>query len=395
MKRLFFLLFVATMLLSPLLDGMDFNTWETCLATAGRQDCVLTPGSYTINQTLVLAAGVKISGGGVLPSSTLLTRDLNFTGTLISVPVGISASIENLKVNGNRTDQYQCPSANLTSYEIVVSGYATISGVDFEDSRGSSLVLSNGSVVNSSFYNSRSTGMWIYQGQVSNSDFEYNGTAAINAAGTGTKTISGNYFYMNRYEMPDGSGGGQVYINFDAANTLVTNNTIDGAGWVIPSYYTTSTNGCPLTAYGQRVFGIEVEPRSSQNQIYTNEIIGHTASGIVANAVYGLTISGYDRVACPYTYCSPRYIHDNLTTPWSSGGIEILYHYIDPNTLQDYYTSGLVLDSILSRYNTGVAVNVEQGSAGSGWTGNHCLYYGYNTSTNLTNQYPATTTSCP
>ena len=385
---------VATLLFSPLLDGMDFSTWKTCLQTAGRQDCGLNPGPYTITETLTLANNVKIYGLGTLPSSTLLTRGANFTGVLISVPTNTTATIENLRVSGNRAS-YQCPPANLASYEIQVAGTATITGVDFVDSRGASLDLYNGSVVNSFFSNSRSTGMFIRQGQVSFSDFEYNGTAAINARGTGTKTIGGNYFYKNRYEMPDGSGGGQIYIDFDAANTLVINNTIDGAGWVIPTYSTTSTNGCALTAYGERVFGIEVEPRSSQNRLYTNEIIGHTASGIVANAVYGLTISGYDRVACPYSYCSPRYIHDNLTTPWSSGGIEILYHYIDPNTFQDYYTNGLVLDSILSRYNTGVAANVEQGSAGSGWTGNHCLYSGYNTSTTLTNPYPATTTSCP
>lgn len=137
------------------------------------------------------------------------------------------------------------------------------------------------------------------------------------------------------------------------------------------------------------MFGIEVEPDSGSNYLYGNEIIAHTGAGIIANAVSSLTISGYNLVDCPYYTCGARYIHDNYGTPWSSGGIEII---------NNNGTSELIeLDTVLSRSNTGVAVHVDNGATGPGWRGNHCLAWGYDTSSafDAGGQTPASTTTCP
>jgi len=389
MTRLLINLLVGMATIAGTMSGMGWNAWTTCVQTAG-QICVLDAGLYNLDRQLDVANGVRISGNGVTPKSTLIRRTTAYNGTLLYIGVNNTVTIENIAFDGYRDTNNLCPSYNLSSYEVHVAGFATIDRVAFSNSRGASLVMVHGILTNSLVEGSRSTGMFLYGGTVSGTDFWENGTAALNLTGTSAKTVHASYFYLNRWEMPDWSGGGQIYIDFDSSNATVYNNTIDGAGYVAGD----SPHPACAVPIGQRVSGIEVEPRSSSNSVYANEIIGHTESGIIANQVSGLTLSGYDRVLCPTSNCGGRYIHDNGKSGYVANGIHIINDGGNLNPPSNV-SSGIVLDSILSRYNTGIAVNVAAPTLGPGWKGNHCLHPSFTTSLNFTWVYPASTTTCP
>lgn len=384
--RIKILLIVAVTLLPHSASALGFEEWKLCIKVIGAT-CPLDPptdGWHTLDHEVVLALGVTTYGTGMTPESTTIKRSGSYNGTLVRVEAGTNATIYNMRFDGNRAaDTIPCRPANAAIFEVEVHGYAHIENVVFQNSRGASLVLRYGSLVNSSVSGSRSTGVFLYRGAVLGSSFIENGTAGLALWESGEKSVYANYFYRNRYEMSDFGGGGQIYLQYDSSNSRIYNNTIDGANWITTGG---NINGCP-TPVGQRVWGIEAEPGSS-SRLLGNEIIGHTGAGIYAGRVNSLQVSGYNLIDCPtFPYCGARYIHDNYNSFAQSGGIEII-GLGAPST-------NVELLGVLSRYNSGVAAHVEQGTQGVGWVGGHCLQVGYNTSSSFTNQTPASVTTCP
>lgn len=384
--RIRILLVLAATLLphsATALDPLSFEDWIDCIQEVGAT-CPLAAGLHTLDRRIVIAHDVTMYGTGVTPESTTVMREASYNDTLFRVEWATSVTITNLRFDGNRAaDQPPCRPANSNIFEVEVDGYAHIENVVFQNSRGASLVLKSGALVNSSVSGSRSTGVFLHSGAVLGSSFIENGTAGLALWESGEKSVYANYFYRNRYEMSDFGGGGQIYLQYDSSNSRIYNNTIDGANWITTGG---NINGCP-TPVGQRVWGIEAEPGSS-SRLLGNEIIGHTGAGIYAGRVNSLQVSGYNLIDCPtFPYCGARYIHDNYNSFAQSGGIEII-GLGAPST-------NVELLGVLSRYNSGVAAHVEQGTQGVGWVGGHCLQVGYNTSSSFTNQTPASVTTCP
>ncbi len=243
-------------------------------------------------------------------------------------------------------------------------------------------------LTSSGVYYARSTGAWILNsGTVAFTSFDHSGTAGLNLGGTGTKSVRNSTFYRNRYEMPDGSGGGQVYIGPYATNATVEDNTIDGADW--QTGYSNINNCYPPqwpNTVPQAVYGIEVETGSVNNYLYSNDVKRNTGAGININSASGLTISGYLLSQCGY--CYPRYVHDNTGYNPPFGNATDGIWFVGAS-------QGISLNGILSRYNTGHSVSVWPGTGGYGWLGNHCLLPTYTTSMAFVYPYPLSTTTCP
>jgi hypothetical protein len=390
----------------------SYNDWANCAKIAGNS-CILNAGTYIVTTELDPANGVHLSGGGASPYSTVLQRPAATTGALIRVASGTSITLSNLTIDGNRYSfpnqntctlgqcgppgGYGCTQANwLEGVDVWVNGSATIDSVEFWNSAGTAaLYIAAGTVQSSGFYYGRSTGAWMYGLGAANSysnTFQYNGTAGLRVSGTFGNAVYGNTFFQNRWEMTDGAGGGQLYIDFNAAWVNASGNTINGNNWQSPPYDgQTTINSCyPQSYTSQAVYGVEIEPGSNNNYILGNEITGNTGAGITANQVGSLHVSGYAYYGQPPNY--PMYIHDNNGNNPPFGnytrGVEVYGG-----------STGLTLDGVLSTNNYGEAVSVLNGTTGTGWLDGHCLSSryaaAYTTSYSLTNPIPANTTTCP
>ncbi len=388
--------------------GCPWSSWTVCITAAGSY-CVLEEGTYTVGSTLVPANGVTMAGAGTSNYGTELVRQAGFTGYLIDVPSGVSATIYYMTIDGNRADYpndqsgcvssegsacgppggYGCVQANYTADDVYVDGTVTINLSNFWTALGSSISIrpdGSGAVTNNAIYYAASTGTYIWNSAtVQNNYFEYSGTAGLSLAGTGTKSVYNNAFYMNRYEMPDGSGGGQLYLGPSSSNSTVHDSTINGNNWQTDS---SDINGCYPPPTAQAVYGIEVDPDSYDNYLYGNDVFYNTGAGITANSVAGLTISGYDIALCGY--CNPEYVWDNTgdNPPFgnATNGIEI--------NANDGATTGITLNGLLSEQNSGWGVYVAPGTMGEGFEWYQCLDT-YSVPTSLTNYTPSMNPDCP
>ena len=375
------------------------QTWLNCINIAGSY-CPLGQGTYSIIG-LQLASGVTISGTGVSPYSTVLQRKDGMTGFMIYIPA--TATISNLTIDGNRysfpneqtgcntshgqacgpVGQFGCVHPNLGPHD--VHGSATVNQVYFWNSTDVSLYLTAGTLSNSGIYYSRSTGAWVESGTVMLNSFDHNGTAGINLLGSSQKTVKNNVFSQNRYEVSDGEAGGQVYVNYSAANSSVYDNTIDGYSWQTSS---ANINNCYPPATPQGPGGIEIEPYSSNTKVHSNSVKRNPWYGVEGHSVNSLEVSGYLKDICGS--CYPRYIENNTGGPAGLGnGVSF------PQPTGFPFSAGLILDRVLSRNNGGSAAYIPQGTTGLGWTGNHCLQGGYSIATTLSQPYPASINTCP
>lgn len=390
-------------------SALPLSSWVSCLAVPN-SSCTLDPGSYSGSMLsayvpITIASGVTANGGGTSPYSTTLQRPSNWTGNMFYVASGSSVTITNLLFDGNR---YSFPNAQTgcgtsstspcgplggfgctvtnwnSTIDVNVDGYAFIDNVAFWNSPGYSLYINLGNVYYASVYYSRSTGAWLHGGgTVDNGAFQYNGTTGLRVSGTAGANVYYNNFFQNRYEMPDGSGGGQLYIDYSAANITVGLNTIDGNNWQTT---TSNINGCYPPTSAQGVAGIEVEPYATAISMQANDISNNTGNGISVHSA-NVEISGYS------TYPNnPRYIHNNTGSPsgYTAEGVK-LYH-------TSYGASTAKLDYVLSRNNSSTAVDIDPTTNGIGWVGAHCVDSytpSINYSFNPGGQYPTNTTTCP
>jgi len=402
---------------------MSLSAWITCIQTAG-SSCTLDNGTYTgtditaiyptSRMPITIANGVTAAGAGTNEYATSLQLPSAYSGKFLYVASGTSVTIQNLTIDGNRysfpnaqtgcgprgsyacgnSSGYGCTAANTGDAEIYADGQLNVNTVAFWNSPDLSVYMSNGTLYYASVYYARSTGAWIYNGgsssTVSNGYFEHNGTAGLRLSGSGGTNLFYTTFDYNRYEMPDGSGGGQLYIDYNAANNTVELNTINGENWsTTPNTTINNCNSPPIASQG--VAGIEIEPSSSNNSIRANEVLNNTGDGISVHGVSSLTISGY-YPSYPY---NARYIHNNTGSPdgYYSNGI----------LFAGGNSSNVTLDGILSRLNDGYAVDFTQYTTGTGWLNSHCLgsnyesspYWTNNSNDGLTNHTPSNTTTCP
>ncbi len=337
------------------------SSFITCISSAGSGNCELAPNIYTVPSELVVGrSNFTIRGTGATRSSTSLRRSVANLYPIIRVPAGYSATIENLEFDGYRAIFYgDCPPDNLNVIDLKVDGSANILNVNFKSAPGASLELHNGQVVGSSFTWSRSTGAFVYNAaSVFSSDFSLCGTAAMNIQppddpeyqGAGSR-INGNLLWMNRYEMPDAQGGGQLYLEQGSKNAIVDENTIDGNNWATGN---DPINGCAPPPTRQTVGGVEAY--GAGHSFYNNSVSRNTSVGLGFTGVSNITVSGPNPY-CPG--CSLKYVALN-----ESHGIWF-HALLGQNT-------GVTLNRVRSVDNIGDGVNLD-GVTGTGFINNACL----------------------
>jgi len=424
-----FLFAILGLAVSKDVGAMGFSDWISCIQVANNS-CPLDPGTYYVTSTIgttTVASGVYMYGSGASPSSSTIYRDSSFLGTpsttanLFYIPSSVSTSVimENLTIDGGRvlyanvqaTYPYNTPSLAgcdynpttmladrdcgpsgytgctvpnfLSSVDVSADGSLVVSAVTFQNSAGTASLVygssTNGGVESSGFYYSRSAGLYsagyIY---AEDDDFQYNGGGAVWFAGTGTNTnlLWESTLTENKREMADGQGGGQVYVGGGATNARIVSNSINGDNYVTPSSGTITvtglTQGCntPVDAGTQQsVNGVEVDPFSSNVEVWGNDIYANTAPGITANNPTSLSISGFSDGSST----SPQYVHDNGPT-----NPEDLTAGCTPNCPTHGIditgsSSGVTLSYVLSWNNAGDAIVINSNIGGTGWVGNQCL----------------------
>jgi hypothetical protein len=99
-------------------------------------------------------------------------------------------------------------------------------------------------------------------------------TAAINLSGT-NQWAYGNTLFKNRYEISDGSGGGQLYLEGGSANAVVAANVVYGGQWPpINSGGRVLATGCSLPTDQQYNAGIEAY--GLDHSFFNNEVADKT-----------------------------------------------------------------------------------------------------------------------
>lgn len=231
----------------------------------------------------------------------------------------------------------------------------------------------------------RTTAIWLdgLYGVVQYNNISFAGTAAINLSGDYQRAY-GNWLYSNRYEISDGSGGGQLFVGENTVGAYIASNVIDGAEWphLNPQPQTLET-GCVLPA-GQSNAG--VEGYGTSHQFYNNAILHHTGSGMQfagSNPTQQIKISSANPEDSSDT---EKYIESN-----AYGGIYFLGRQYcfgqdaiarekDPTLLpnpcncgvtgQAYCVKGATLDNVLVRNNSGApSVALDSVSDFNGYNG--------------------------
>jgi len=197
----------------------------------------------------------------------------------------------------------------------------------------------------------RRTAVWLYGNSTGAyfNNIAFAGNAGVHLDASGTQQyIYGNLLQQNRYEMPDGIEGGQIYIDESATYASVAGNVINGNYWYTEPGGTIPGTGCPVpssedslqTPGGTETYGYG-------HRFYNNEIEQHTGwgMGFSGSAPTGsITISSTN----PWDSSdAPRYIEDNL-----AGGIMFLGQSGGPDYgAQPYGTTDVTLDDVLVQNN--------------------------------------------
>ncbi|MCL5745464.1 MAG: hypothetical protein M1541_16330 [Acidobacteria bacterium] len=270
-------------------------------------------------------------------------------------------------------DSIRCLPGNTEFYDLDLrsGGTVTVQWIDFINAPGWALIFNGyGSSVSVSNFGqggygyapdgslrietgpesaTRSTAIWIegsYNGAWYNA-ISYAGTAAINLLGS-HQYAYGNLLYNNRYEISDGSGGGQLYLDAGSSAATVAGNVIDGNLWPDYSNGTPSLNtGCQLTSVVQ--FNAGVEAYGWDHDFFNNEIEKHTGAGM---QFAGSELTGRITISSENPFDSsdtPRYIEMN-----KAGGIVFLGPYWTPDW--PVAAQGVALYKINVRNNAGFDV---------------------------------------
>jgi hypothetical protein len=382
--------------------------------------CQLAPGqNYTVPFTAsdgtrraelqIGRSGITITGTmSAGPADTVIRRGDSTVQSIMTALGGVTnVTVSYLTIDGNRYGAgLGCTPGNAYYYDLVLDngGIFTVQWMNFINGPGTALTLGGignpatgqaSTVSLSTFGNggygygpsltykletaqesaNRSTAIWLngtYTGAYYNF-IAFAGTAAINMSGA-NQAAYGNLLQSNRYEDPDGSGGGQLYTDAQSTNGYVAGNVINGNFWPgvpVPALAT----GCSWVAGNALNAGIEAY--GFGHGFFNNEIEQHTGAGIQlagSNPTGLITISSANPSQAGDT---PRYIESN-----EAGGIGFLGPATGPGLI--YGTQGVTLDDVLSRNNSNEQVylssvsgsnqiNYFTGGTYNGYVNNACL----------------------
>jgi len=249
----------------------------------------------------------------------------------------------------------------VTDLDMASGATAHVDAAEFVFAPGHAVNLEGGQITGSLISNARSTGLFLYaNAEALNNTITLNGTAGITVKGNGNR-IEYNNLIKNRYEMTDGSGGGQLNLEPESIGAVVAENVIDGQDWV--AYSNVDIDGCHFPYDNQLVSG--VEGYGTNHQLFNNEITRNSSVGIGFGGSDGITISSTDP-ECPT--CPPRYVRNNVN-PLPGGtarGIWVYFSGNGPNT-------NMTLDHVRSMDNNGAAVYLQDTVTGVGYTNGACL----------------------
>jgi hypothetical protein len=359
----------------------NLTDFRNCIGSC-TGDCVLAPGIYNVGDSkddptggpLYIGRGTSttpftIKGGGG-PGDTTLVRAVSSIPYIMYANPGTSdVTISNLTFDGNRFG----PQAGLSclpgnspywDLDLTTGGKFTVQWVDFINAPATALDLGGvGSSVSLSTFGqggfgygpngqqgaetagetaTRSTAVYL-EGSVNGAWYNYisyAGTAGITMNGSGQYAY-GNQLFQNRYEISDGSGGGQVALTPASSNGTVAGNVIDGNSWP-PFPYPALLTGCQPPASQQYNSGTETY--GFGHVFYNNEIEKHTGSGMAfagSNPTGDITISS----ANPFDPSdTPRYVEAS-----AAGGIV----FLGPNEGWTQPAVGVMLDDVLVQNNAG------------------------------------------
>jgi hypothetical protein len=295
------------------------SSFRSCLALGSAAlICELPQGRYEVKSALNIGRSVQIRGSGG-PGDTTLFRGSPSMETVQSIMVAdpgvTNVVISNLTIDGNRYGfgtsgaGLSCLPGNSLYFDLDLrsGGTVWVNWMNFINAPGWALIF-NGDGSSVSFSNfgqggygigpdgvlrnlsaaesaTRSTAVWI---EGDNNGARYNaiahaGTAAINLHGT-NQVAYGNLLQRNRYELSDGSQGGQLFLDPTSGNAFVAGNVINGDYWPRLDQLTQTTyleqpdTGCLLPDEPQ--FNGGVEAYGFDHRFYNNEIEQHTNSGM-------------------------------------------------------------------------------------------------------------------
>jgi hypothetical protein len=296
------LLFIAT---TSSTYALDLTGFIACVAGTA-SSCSLDSGVWDVSSTISIErSNVTLTTSG----DATLRRASGFHDPIIGHNGSAHTNIrlENIKFDGNRyavtmsggtlgcapvndalaeinfTGVGQVAVANINvirsvSHSIIIEGsYSSVTTSDFGWSSNSDPTLG-----------ARNTAI-ILRGQGSVASYNrvaYSGGAGISLEST-LQVAYGNTLYKNRYEMTDGVGGGQIYINATVNATAVAANTIDGGYWHRDSVYDsskTTVNTCTAVSghpLSHSSYPHGIEGSGSQHQYYNNHILQNLGFGML------------------------------------------------------------------------------------------------------------------
>ncbi len=414
--------------------------FQNCIGPNGAADgygttCQLAPATYPVLTTLTIGrSGIVVTGtmsGG--PGDTVLQRGAASVTPIMTAASGITnVTISYFTFDGNRYGfgtqgsgiSCQKTQFNLFDLDLNAGGTFTVEWIDFINAPDTALRLNGNSTVTFSNFGMGGTGVGPSGGNPGQEtgtqtatrftaayiNGSYNGawynsivnagTAGITLAGN-TQYVYGNYLGRNRYEMSDGSGGGQIVIWNPAAYASVTGNVINGDYWPPGFPFSTATLCSMVPTRAQTVSGAEVNGLG--HRFFNNEIEQNTGGGLAINLDYTIT-TGQITISSAnpwYSNDAPRYIEGN-----SYHGITVLGPPYGAPLQELHPVQGVTLDDVLVSSNAGYGVffqNTENYGSyigfinGSCMTGNTLGYVGSEYDQQgvspLTNLYPTTYTS--
>jgi|GEM_PF-3498181 hypothetical protein len=301
----------------------DFSVSTTGTAASGSTTLGVASANGISGGQLVTGPGIAAGTTVAAVSGTTITLSAAVTTTLSSTPVTFATTgvtVSYLTFDGNRYNfgiqgsGISCLTDQLSKIDLDLSsgGNFTAEWLDFVNSPDTAVHLSGLSTLSYSNLGmgtssgigpngltgpedgpqtaTRFTAVYLSGGssaaQSPGSAAYYNsvyyaGTAGITLDGY-DQIVYGNWLFNNRYEMSDGSGGGQLTLwpgpFGTAALASVAGNVINGNNW--DGGQSTETL-CPITGPLQSNSGVEAN--GTGHRFYNNELYENSGGGMVVN----------------------------------------------------------------------------------------------------------------
>lgn len=281
---------------------------------------------------------------------------------VLYVPPNITVTIADLGIDGGRytVSGLGClPLSGWTYADVYVDPLATayLTDVWISASPATGLWITQGWIQLSRVDSARSTGIYLDGDATALSNvLVFNGTAAVNVRGSGH--VYWNYFYNNRREMPDGTGGGQLYFDQLSGSAIAAENYIDGANYVVQRWdgFSGGQDGICYANVTETQGVTGVEGRSNGNTLYNNEVIYNTGNGITWTGSNNTTIAGEDAIQSGN---APKYVENNVgfgIVLHDVEGPNLNFRFVHPRSINN---TSYLLDISVASSTTGVGYGLD------------------------------------